>query len=163
MRLETFDDLIRHQVQDLHSAERQFAEALVAMADAAGDPELEAALDGHVDVTRLQIERLEEVARALGVNPRGDECAAAKGLVEEALEIVEVDGDPMVKDAALIAAAQRVEHYEIAGYGTLLALARRIKNTNAARLLDETLAEERGADLLLTEIAEGWINQEAAN
>jgi len=163
MRLETFDDLITHQVQDLYDAEGQFAQALELMADAASDEELAAALDAHADVTRNQRARLEQVAREFGVNPKGEECAAAKGLVEEAREIVEADGDPMVKDAALIAAAQRVEHYEIAGYGTLKALARRIKNTTAARLLDETLAEERGADMLLTEIAEGWVNQEAAS
>lgn len=163
MKLETFEDLIRHQVQDLYSAEQQFAAAQPQMAEAASDPELEDALEAHVEVTRQQIRRLEEVARELGVAPEGHECVAAKGLVEEGEEIIKGDGDPMVRDAALIAAAQRVEHYEIAGYGTLKALARRIGNDKAAKLLDETLAEERGADLQLTEIAEGWINKEAAS
>jgi ferritin-like metal-binding protein YciE len=163
MKLETFEDLIRHQVQDLYSAEQQFAAAQPLMAEAASDPELEDALEAHVEVTRQQIARLEEVARELGVVPDGHECAAAKGLVEEGQEVIKGEGDPMVRDAALIAAAQRVEHYEIAGYGTLKALAKRIGNEKAAKLLDETLAEERGADLQLTEIAEGWVNQEAAS
>jgi ferritin-like metal-binding protein YciE len=163
MKLETFQDLITHQVQDLYSAEQQFAEALPAMADAASDEELQNALETHVNVTRKQIDRLEKVAKELGVKPGGHDCAAAEGLVEEGREVIEMDGDPMVRDAAIIAAAQRMEHYEIAGYGTLKALAQRIKNKNAARLLDETLEEERGADMLLTEIAEGWVNEEAAS
>ncbi len=163
MQLQTFHDLIRHQVQDLYSAEEQFAAAQPAMVAAAADPDLAAALEGHLDVTREQIARLERVAAEFCVRPQGHRCAAAKGLVEEGHEIVTVEADPMVRDAALIAAAQRIEHYEIAGYGTLKALARRIGNDTAVRLLEETLAEERGADLLLSEIAEGWVNREAAS
>jgi ferritin-like metal-binding protein YciE len=150
-------------VQDLYSAEQQFLAAMPTMAEAAGDAELQDALEGHVEVTRMQIERLEEIARHLGVEPEGHDCAAAEGLVEEGLEVARNDGDPVVRDAAIIAAAQRIEHYEIAGYGTLRALAQRIGNTQAASLADETLAEERGADFQLTEIAEGWINEEAAS
>jgi ferritin-like metal-binding protein YciE len=163
MRLDSFDDLIQHQVQDLFSAEQQFAEAMPELSEAATDADLAAALETHLEVTHQQIERLRQIARSLGVKEQGDECAAARGLVEEAREVVETDGDAMVKDAALIAAAQRMEHYEIAGYGTLKALAHRIGNAEAARLADETLAEERGADLLLTEIAEDHVNEEAAS
>jgi ferritin-like metal-binding protein YciE len=163
MQLDSFEDLIQHQVQDLFSAEQQFAEAMPELSEAATHPDLAAALETHLDVTHEQIERLRRIARALGVREQGDECAAARGLVEEAREVVETDGDAMVKDAALIAAAQRIEHYEIAGYGTLKALAKRIGNTEAARLADESLAEERGADLQLTEIAEDQVNKEAAS
>jgi ferritin-like metal-binding protein YciE len=163
MKLETFQDLIEHQIQDLYSAEQQFAEALPKMAEAASDEELQHAFDSHGDVTKKQIARLEQVAKAFGVKPGGHDCAAAEGLVEEGQEVIEMEGDPMVRDAALIAAAQRIEHYEIAGYGTLKALAKRVRNDRAAMLLDETLSEERGADLELTEIAEGWVNKEAAS
>jgi ferritin-like metal-binding protein YciE len=163
MKLETFQDLIEHQVQDLYSAEKQFAKALPNMAEAATDEELQGAFDTHLDVTKKQIDRLEQVAKALNVKPGGHTCAAAEGLVEEGQEVIEMEGDPMVRDAALIAAAQRIEHYEIAGYGTLKALAQRVRNDRAVKLLDETLAEERGADVQLTEIAEGWINEEAAS
>jgi ferritin-like metal-binding protein YciE len=163
MKLETFQDLIEHQVQDLYSAEKQFAKALPMMAEAASDEELQGAFDTHLDVTKKQIDRLEQVAKAFGVKPGGHDCAAAEGLVEEGQEVIEMEGDPMVRDAALIAAAQRIEHYEIAGYGTLKALAKRVRNDRAAMLLDETLSEERGADLELTEIAEGWVNKEAAS
>lgn len=162
MRLDSFDDLIQHQVQDLYSAEHQFAEAMPEMIEAATDADVVDALEGHLEVTHEQIDRLRQIARALGVEPEGDDCAGARGLVEEAREVVSSDGDPMVKDAALIAGAQRIEHYEIAGYGTLKALAERIGNAEAARLADETLAEERGADLQLTEIAEDHVNQQAA-
>ncbi|CAN5834460.1 ferritin-like domain-containing protein [soil metagenome] len=163
MKLETFEDLIAHQVKDLYSAEKQFAAAQPAMAEIATDPDLRDALETHVETTHLQIERLKTIAGELGVATGGVTCAAAKGLVEEGMELLETDGDPAVLDAALIAAAQRIEHYEIAGYGTLRALARRLGRTKAVRLIDETLAEERGADVLLTELAESSVNREAAS
>lgn len=162
-KLETFEDLIQLQVQDLYSAERQFADAQPDMAEAATDSDLRDALEQHAEVTRGQIERLEAVARQLGVETGGKVSAAAKGLIEDGVELVKTGGDPAVVDAALIAAQQRIEHYEIAGYGTLRALAKRIGNGKATRLLEETLAQERGADLLLTELAEGSVNKEAAS
>lgn len=163
MSLNSFEDLIAEQLQDLYSAERQFAEAQPKMAAAAASEDLKDALEGHVEVTRGQIERLEQVAKLLGVDLQGKTCEAAKGLVREGQDVVRQDGDPFVKDAAIIAAAQRIEHYEIAGYGTARALAKQLGNREAQRLLEETLAEERGADLLLTELAEGSINKEAAS
>jgi ferritin-like metal-binding protein YciE len=163
MSLNSFDDLIKEQLQDLYSAEKQFAEAQPAMAQAATDPALRDALEQHVQVTKEQIQRLESIARELGFSPTGKTCAAAKGLVQEGKEILEEGGDPMVVDAALIAAAQRIEHYEIAGYGTLRAHVKRLGNQNVEQLLEQTLAEERGADVLLTDLAEHGINKQAAS
>ena len=163
MKLDTFQDLIQHQIQDLYSAEKQFAAALPKMAASTRDEELQSAFETHLGVTKKQIDRLEQVAEAFGVKPGGHTCAAAEGLVEEGQDVIDMDGDPMVLDAALIAAAQRIEHDEIAGYVTLKALAQRVKSDRAAKPLDETLAEERGADVQLTEIAEGLIDEEVAS
>ncbi len=163
MKLDTFEDLIRHQVQELYAAEKQFAQAQPMMAEATTDPDLRDALEQHVDITRGQIERLERVAQMLGVSHTGGNSATAKALVDEGVRISGIDADPAVRDAALIAAAQRIEHFEIAGYGTLRALAKRVGQNQAARLVEETLAEERGVDMMLTEMAEGWINKRAAN
>lgn len=162
MSLNSFDDLIKEQLQDLYSAEKQFAEAQPAMAEAASDPALRDALEQHVQVTKEQIERLEKIAKELGFSASGKTCVAAKGLVEEGKEIVEKGGDPMVVDAALIAAAQRIEHYEIAGYGTLRAHVKRLGKQHVEQLLEQTLEEERGVDVLLTDMAERFINKQAA-
>lgn len=162
-KLASFDDLIQTEVQDLYSAEQQFLEALPSVAEAISDDELRDAIEQHATVTQQQIERLEEIARLLGVTLDGEKCIAAEALIEEGRKLMQAGGDPMVLDAALIGAAQRMEHYEIAGYGTLAALANRIGNSAAARLAAETLAEERGADELLTEIAERSVNDAAAS
>lgn len=162
-KLASFDDLIQTEVQDLYSAEQQFLEALPSVAEAITDDELRDAIEQHATVTQRQIERLEEIARLLGVTLDGEKCIAAEALIEEGRKLMQAGGDPMVLDAALIGAAQRMEHYEIAGYGTLAALANRIGNSAAARLATETLAEERGADELLTEIAERSVNDAAAS
>src|SRR5690606_10042314 len=162
-KLASFDDLIQTEVQDLYSAEQQFLEALPSVAEAISDDELRDAIEQHATVTQRQIERLEEIARLLGVTLDGEKCIAAEALIEEGRKLMQAGGDPMVLDAALIGAAQRMEHYEIAGYGTLAALANRIGNSAAARLAAETLAEERGADELLTEIAERSVNDAAAS
>lgn len=162
-KLASFDDLIQTEVQDLYSAEQQFLEALPSVAEAITDDELRDAIEQHATVTQQQIERLEEIARLLGVTLDGEKCIAAEALIEEGRKLMQAGGDPMVLDAALIGAAQRMEHYEIAGYGTLAALANRIGNSAAARLAAETLAEERGADELLTEIAERSVNDAAAS
>ncbi|CAN5644815.1 ferritin-like domain-containing protein [soil metagenome] len=163
MSLNSLEDLLTEQLQDLYSAEVQFAEAQPKMAEAASDDALRDALETHLEVTRGQVARLEQVAKVLGVNLQGKTCHAARGLVREGQETVAQEGDPFVKDAALIAAAQRIEHYEIAGYGTVCAFAKRLGYKEAERLLQETLAEERGADMLLNELAEGSINREAAS
>jgi ferritin-like metal-binding protein YciE len=163
MRLDSFDDLIRQQLQDLYSAEKQFAAAQPAMAEAASDLDLRDALEQHVEVTLVQLDRLERVAKELGVSHSGGRSVTAKAMLEEGAAIAAIDADPVVRDAALIAAAQRIEHFEIAAYGTLRALAKRVGNDKATRMLEETLAEERGADFMLTEMAEGWINRAAAS
>lgn len=161
-KLETFEDLLESQVQDMHSAEKQFAQALPKVAEAASDPKLREAIERHAEVTRQHVERVEEIGKELGVRTNGKTCHAAEGLVKEGKEILKMDGDPDVIDAALIGAAQRMEHYEIAAYGTLAALARRVGNDAAARLAEKTLSEEREADQMLTQIAESSVNRAAA-
>ena len=162
MKLDSFNDLMESKLKDLYSAEQEFAAAQPAMAEAASDDELRAALEGHVAVTQGQLERLGEVAGLLGVSLEGERCEAALGLVKEGQKVLKVPGDPFVKDAALLAAAQAIEHFEIAGYGTASAYARRLGRADVEALLEQTLAEERGADLLLTEVAEASVNPQAA-
>lgn len=162
MKLDSFNDLMEGKLKDLYSAEQQFAAAQPAMVEVASDDELRAALEGHFAVTQRQLERLGEIAGLLGVSLEGERCEAALGLVKEGQKILKEEGDPFVKDAALLAAAQAIEHYEIAGYGTASAYARRIGRADVEALLQRTLAEERGADLLLSEVAEASVNKQAA-
>lgn len=163
MSLSSFEDLMTMKLKDLYSAEQQFAQAQPQVVDAASDEELRTALEGHIAVTKGQIQRLEQIADMLGVTLEGEVCDAAAGLVKEGQKIIQEEGDPFVKDAALLAAAQAVEHYEIAGYGTASAYARRLNRQDVEALLQQTLAEERGADLLLSEVAESSINKQAAS
>lgn len=163
MNLNSFEDLLTHKLRELYDAETQFAEAQPKLAAAAADEELRVALEAHVEVTKRQIARLVQLGDMLGVTLEGETCEAAKALVKEGQEIVKAEGDPFVKDAALIAAAQAIEHFEIAGYGTASAYVRRLGNKDMEKLLEQTLAEERGADTLLTEIAEASINFQAAS
>ncbi len=162
-KLATYDDLLKSQIQDLYSAEKQFVAALPKMAEASSSSDLRAAFEEHEKVTHDHITRLEKMADALGFKPNGKTCAAAKGLVEEGQDVIDATGDPHVIDAALIAAAQRMEHYEIAAYGTLSSLVKQVGNKDAMKLSDETLAEEHKANKLLSKIAEGSVNEEAAN
>ena len=131
------------------------------MAKKASAPELRAAFTEHLEVTRTQVERLERIFAGLGVSPNGKKCKAMAGLVEEGKEVIDEDGAPAVLDAALIAAAQRVEHYEMAGYGCVRTFANLLGYADAAALLQETLDEEGEADKKLTELAETVINVEA--
>jgi ferritin-like metal-binding protein YciE len=163
MSLNTFEDLFVHKLRTLYSAETQFTEAQSKLAEAASDEELRAVLERHVEVTQRQLERLDQIATTLGVKLAGETCDAAKGLIAESQKIVREDGDPLVKDAGLLAAAQGVEHYEISGYGTASAYARRLGYNEIDKLLQQTLAEERGADTLLSELAEASINKQAAS
>jgi len=163
MNLDTFSDLFTQKLRKLYDAENQFAENQPKLAEAAADEELRVALEGHVEVTKVQLERLVQIGDMLGVTLEGETCGAAQALVKEGQEIVKADGDPFVKDAALVAAAQAIEHYEIAGYGTASAYARRLGYGDIDKLLQQTLAEERGADTLLTDIAETSINAQAAS
>jgi ferritin-like metal-binding protein YciE len=161
MALDSLHDLYVNELKDLYSAENQLVKALPKMAKAASNPDLKAAIEEHLEVTRKQVERLERVFEGLGVSPKGKKCKAMEGLIEEGKEVMEEDGEEAVIDAALIAAAQRVEHYEMAGYGCARTFARLLGYDEAARLLQETLDEEGEADKKLTELAETGINVEA--
>ena len=157
----SLDDLLLDQLQDLYDAEEQLVSALPKMADAAHNPMLKKAFQQHLRETENHVNRLKRVFQELGKTPEGKTCEAMKGLVAEGSEMINAGGDADVKDAALIAAAQRVEHYEISGYGTARAFARRLGKNDAARLLQETLDEEAACDKKLTQLAESKINAQA--
>jgi ferritin-like metal-binding protein YciE len=161
MKLESLKDLYMEQLKDLYSAETQLLEALPKMADASNSPELKNAFREHLIQTKQHVDRLEQVFRKLGESPKGETCEGMKGLVKEGEAMIKMKGEPEVIDAGLIAAAQRVEHYEIAGYGTVRTYAELLGDAEAVRLLERTLQEEEEADEKLTEIAESHINQDA--
>jgi ferritin-like metal-binding protein YciE len=157
----SLDDLFLNQLEDLYDAENRIVKALPKMIDAASTPELKQAFEFHVTQTHDHVDRLRSIFTQLGRQPEGETCEAMKGLLREAEGMIEARGDATVKDAALIAAAQRIEHYEIAGYGTARSLAMHLGHTEAARLLQTTLEEEHQADRTLTEIAETEVNARA--
>ncbi len=162
-KLDNLLKLFENQVKDAYSAEHQLLSALPKMTDAATDDALREAFRDHTDQTRAHAARLEKVAAELGFSPKGERCEAMQGLIAEGKKVIDdTDADPNVKDAALICAAQKVEHYEIALYGCLCAYARILSLDEVQDLLEQTLAEERAADTKLTEIAEEWINLAAA-
>jgi len=161
MKLTTLDKLFHHELKDLYDAEHQIVKALPKLAAAASAPELAEAFEEHLAQTRQHITRLDAVFGEIGEAPSRVACAGMKGLLEEGSKLMAEDADPVVRDAALISAAQRVEHYEMAAYGTLRTWARILGYEDSARLLDETLDEEEGTDSALTGIAQG-INPEAA-
>ena len=161
MALDSLHGLYVDELKDLYSAENQLLEALPKMAKAATAPQLEAAFLEHLEVTRNQVARLEKIFEALGASPKGKKCKAMEGLVEEGKEIIDEDGEPSVIDAALIGAGQRVEHYEMAGYGTVKTFAKLLGYTQAVTLLQATLDEEGEADKKLTQLAESVINPKA--
>jgi ferritin-like metal-binding protein YciE len=167
MNLNTMNDVLAGQLEDLYSAEQQLVKALPQMAAAATSPDLRQAFTDHLDETRRHVTRLEEVFVDAGIPRKAEHCEAMEGLIKEGSEIVATPGDAATKDVALIAAAQRVEHYEIAAYGTARALARELGFGDAESKLDETLDEEAAADKLLTKLATGGfmssgLNREAA-
>ena len=168
MRLNTFENLYVDQLNDLYSAETQLIEALPKMAKAASTPELQEAFSKHLEQTRGHAETLTKLLTSLGETAGGEKCKGMEGLLKEGKEVLEKRGDADVKDAALIAAAQRVEHYEIAGYGTARTFALQLGYNDAVNRLQEILNEESDTDELLTQIATGEggaevaINQEAA-
>jgi ferritin-like metal-binding protein YciE len=161
MSLDSLHDLYVDELKDLYSAENQLLKALPKLAKKASAPELKAAFEEHLEVTRKQVERLETIFGELDVSPKGKKCKAMEGLVAEGQEVLDEDGEPSVIDAALIACAQRVEHYEMAGYGCVRTFANLLGYEDAAKLLQETLDEEGEADKKLTELAETVINVEA--
>ena len=162
MKLQTLDDVLMAELTDLLSAEKQLVKALPKVAEAASSPELRDAIEEHLGETRGHVQRLERVFQSLGTEVRSEHCEAMEGLIGEGEEIVEADGDGAAKDAALIGAAQRVEHYEIAAYGTARTLAEQLGKDDAAALLQETLDEESAADQTLTKIAVSRVNERAA-
>lgn len=161
MSLDSMEGLLVKELKDLLSAEKQLLKALPKMAKAAASETLREAFEGHLEETRGQVERLEKAFKHLGKAPRAHHCKAMEGLIAEGAELIEEEGEPAVKDAALIAAAQRVEHYEIAGYGAAKAFADILGMFDVAALLAETLEEEKGADEKLNGIAFAEINVEA--
>jgi ferritin-like metal-binding protein YciE len=160
--IQTMDDLFLHVVQDVYYAEKQILKALPDMIDKATNRDLTAALKGHLDETEKHVQRLEQVFELLGESPKGAKCPAIDGIIKEANEIAAEVADKAVLDAALIIAAQAVEHYEITRYGSLIALADELGNDAAGRLFAITLREERAADKKLTGIAEKKVNMKAA-
>jgi ferritin-like metal-binding protein YciE len=162
MALNSFNDLFVEQLEDLYDAEQRLVKALPKMANAAHSSSLKTAFQEHFRQTEGHVSRLEKVFNMLGTSARSKTCEAMKGLVEEGEEAIKANGDPNVKDAALIAAAQRVEHYEIAGYGTARTFAQRLGRSDAAQLLQQTLNEEAATDKKLTTLAEQSINPKAA-
>src|ERR1700719_906849 len=154
MKLASLEDLYVDELKDLYSAENQLLKALPKMARAATAAELRTALGEHLEETKGQVERLERIFKVLDVSPKGKKCKALEGLIEEAKEVIEENAGPEVKDAALIAAAQRVEHYEMAGYGCVRTFARILGHDRAVEMLQQTLDEEAAADKKLSTLAE---------
>jgi len=152
--MESIQDLFVKELQDLYSAETQITEALPKMAEASSSEELKEGFQEHLKQTKGQIKRLEQIFEQLGTSPKGEKCKGMEGLLEEGGELMEEDADPEVLDAGLIAAAQRVEHYEIASYGTVRTYAGLLGMNDALQLLEQTLNEEKETDSKLTDLAE---------
>ena len=159
--MESLRDLYVEELKDLYSAENQILKALPKMAKKASSDELRAAFEEHLEITRSQVERLETIFDDLERSPKGKRCKGMAGLIEEGSEMMKEDAEPDVLDAALISAAQRVEHYEIAAYGTVRTYAERLGLDKHSRLLQQTLDEEGEADKKLTQIAESSVNPDA--
>jgi ferritin-like metal-binding protein YciE len=162
MKLNTLEDLLHHELKDLYSAENQLLKALPKMAKAATNAELKAGFEEHLEQTKGHVERLKKIGEQLGKGLTGHKCKAMEGLVEEGAEMIDEDAEDFVRDAGLIGAAQRVEHYEMAGYGTARALATKLGHDDIAEILGETLEEEKETDAKLTEIAENAIAEQAS-
>lgn len=161
MKLKNLEDLLLHELKDLYSAETQLVKALPKMAKAASHRELKDAFEEHLEQTKGHVERLDEIAEMLEKKLTGHTCKAMKGLVEEGADLIAEDAESSVRDAGLIGAAQRVEHYEIAGYGTARCLAEQLGHSEIAELLEQTLEEEKETDEDLSELATSAINAEA--
>jgi ferritin-like metal-binding protein YciE len=161
VELDTLHELYIDELRDLYSAENQILKALPKMIKAADNTDLKKALTDHEKKTRGHVARLEKIFDDLGKTPKGKKCVGMEGLIEEGAELIKEKPDPDVLDAGLISKAQHVEHYEIAGYGTVRAWAEKMGHDQHVELLDETLEEEKEADQLLSELAESAINVEA--
>jgi ferritin-like metal-binding protein YciE len=162
LKLNSLRDLLLEELRDLYNAEQQLIDGLPKMADAATGADLKSAFEHHLEQTKQHASRLEHVFAGIGEKASGETCEAMKGLIKEGELMVKAEGKSDVRDAGLIGAAQRVEHYEIAGYGTARTLARRLGETEIASVLQQTLNEESEADKKLTDIAESQVNVGAA-
>lgn len=162
MTIKTIEDLFIHELSDIYSAEKQLTKALPRLARAASHPDLKAAFESHLEETLGQVERIDQIVELLGIRLKRIKCAAMEGLVEEGKEVIDEVGEGPLRDAALIGGGQKVEHYEIASYGTLSAIAKQLGYTDAIPLLQATLAEEKAADEKLTLLAESAGSQKAA-
>ena len=160
-KMATLEDLYMDMLKDLYSAEKQLVKALPKIAKNSQNSELQRAFQDHLKQTEGHVERIERIFTELGGSPRGKKCVGMEGLIEEGNELLQEDVEPDVLDAGLIAAAQKVEHYEIAGYGTARTWAERLGYNNQAQLLQQTLDEEGEANKKLTQIAESFVNMEA--
>jgi ferritin-like metal-binding protein YciE len=161
MKLETLRDLYMEQLHDLYSAENQLVEALPKMAKAATNQQLQSAFTEHLAQTKTHVKRLEQIFEQLGSRPKDQTCKGMEGLIKEGAEMIKMKGEPAAIDAGLIAAAQRVEHYEMAGYGCVRTYAAQLGEQQGVQLLQQTLNEEGAADKKLTQLAEQVINLEA--
>jgi len=160
--IETMDDLFVHTLRDIYYAENQIVKALPEMIEKSGDPALRQGFESHLAETKGHVRRLEEVFRLQGKDPSGVDCPAIDGIIDEAEDVAGEVDDPRVLDAALIAAAQAVEHYEITRYGSLIAWAKQLGRSDCAALLEQNLNEEKATDKKLTAMAETNINRKAA-
>jgi ferritin-like metal-binding protein YciE len=161
MKLDSLENLYREQLRDLYSAEKQLTVALPKMAEGASSSNLRKAFEQHLRQTEQHVNRLEQIFQEINVKPGRKKCKGMEGLIKEGEEILKENGESAVVDAGLIAAAQRVEHYEIAGYGTVRTYAEQLGHNKAASILQKTLEEESSANEKLTQLAEGGINQRA--
>jgi ferritin-like metal-binding protein YciE len=161
MKLDTLENLYISELRDLYSAENQLLKALPKMAKGASSPELKDAFEQHLEQTKGHVERLEQLFEQLDESPKGKTCRAMKGLIEEGSEILKEEGEESVLDAGMIVAAQKVEHYEMASYGSVRTFANLLGQDEAARLLQSTLDEESETNEILNRLAESVVNQEA--
>jgi ferritin-like metal-binding protein YciE len=162
MKTGTLEDLLTEELKDIYSAENQILKALPKMAKSAQSEELRKAFEQHLEQTKEQVRRIEQICEDMSVSPRGKKCVGMEGLIEEGKEVMQEDLDADTMDAGLIGAAQKVEHYEMAAYGTASAHARQLGLERAAKLLDKTLEEEKTTDEKLTKLAQNQINVQAA-
>lgn len=160
-KLKNLEDLFEHELKDLYSAEKQLIEALPKMAKKASDPQLRQAFETHLKETEGQRERLDQIFGMLEMSPGRLKCKAMEGLIAEGEDMIDENATPETKDAGLIASAQRIEHYEISGYGTAAHFAQRLGKNDVFKLLEQSLNEEQKTDTLLNELAKNSINQKA--
>ncbi len=158
MKMQSLEDVLTDELKDIYSAENQILKALPKMAKASTNGELRDAFQQHLEQTRTHAQRIEQICQELNITPKGKKCVGMQGVIAEGAEVLDADGSEDAKEAALIGAAQRVEHYEIAAYGTARTHAKQLGHDNAANLLEQTLQEERQTDDRLTNIAENQVN-----